>query len=56
MSHAGISDNEDTEKEARFFDELRKVFGSYEISTQFTSTWQQIETAYQNARRTSKKK
>ena len=53
---AGITDNEDTEKEARFLDELRKMFDSFETSTHFTSARQQIETAYQNARRTLKER
>ena len=56
MSLAGITDNEDTKKNARFLDELTKVFDSFETSTQFTSARQQIETAYQNARRTLKKR
>ena len=56
MSLAGITNNEDTKKNARFLDELTKVFDSFETSTQFTSARQQIETAYQNARRTLKKR
>ena len=56
MSLAGITNNEDTKKNARFLDELAKVFDSFETSTQFTSARQQIETAYQNARRTLKKR
>ena len=56
MSLAGITNNEDTKKNARFLDELTKVFDSFETSTQFTSASQQIETAYQNARRTLKKR
>ena len=56
MSLARITDNEDIEKDARFFKELRKVFDSFETSTQFTFARQQIETVYQNARRTLKKK
>ena len=56
MSLAGITNNEDTKKNARFLDELTKVFDSFETSTQFTSARQQIETAYQNAWRTLKKR
>ena len=56
MSLAGITNNEDTKKNARFLDELTKVFDSFETSAQFTSARQQIETAYQNARRTLKKR
>ena len=56
VSLAGIFDNEDIEKDARFLDEQRKVFDSCEISTQLFSASQQIETAYQNTRRTLKKK
>ena len=56
MSLAGINDNEDIENDARFLDELRKVFDSFETSTQFTSARQQIEITYQNARRTLKKR
>ena len=56
VSLAGITNNEDTKKNARFLDELTKVFDSFETSTQFTSASQQIETAYQNARRTLKKR
>ena len=56
MSLAGITDNEDTKKNARFLDELTKVFDSFETSTQFTYARQQIETTYQNARRTLKKR
>ena len=56
MSLAGITNNEDTKKNARFLDELTKVFDSFETSTQFTSARQHIETAYQNARRTLKKR
>ena len=37
VSLAGITDNEDIEKDARFLDELRKVFDSFETSTQLTS-------------------
>ena len=55
VSLAGITDNEDIEKDARFLNELRKVFDSFETSRQFTSARQQIETAYQNARTTLKK-
>ena len=55
VSLPGITDNEDIEKDARFVNELRKVFDSFETSAQSTSSRQQIETAYQNARRTLKK-
>ena len=55
VSLAGITDNEDMEKDARFLDELRKVFDSFETPTQFTSARQQIETAYKNAGGTLKK-
>ena len=56
VSLAGINDNEDIENGTRFLDELRKVFDSFETSTQFTSARQQIEITYQNARRTLKKR
>ena len=56
VSLAGINNNEDNENDARFLDELRKVFDSFETSTQFTSARQQIEITYQNARRTLKKR
>ena len=56
MSLAGITNNEDTKKNARFLDEVTKVFDSFETSPQFPSARQQIETAYQNARRTLKKR
>ena len=46
----------DIEKNARFLNELRKKFDSFKSSTHFTSARQQIETAYQNARRTLKKR
>ena len=56
VSLAGITDNEDIEKDACFLDELRKVLDSFETSTQFASARRQIETAYQNVRRTLKKR
>ena len=56
MSLVGITDSEDIEKDARFLGELRKVFESFETSTQFTSASQKIETAYQNTRRVLKKR
>ena len=56
VSLARITNNEDIEKGALFHNELRKPFESFETSTQFTSARQQIETAYQNARRTLKKR
>ena len=40
VSLAGITDNEDIEKDARFLDELRKVFDSFETFTQFNSARQ----------------
>ena len=56
MSLAGVTDNEDIEKGDRFQDELRKGFDKFETSNQLTSAGQQIEMAYQNAKRTLKKR
>ena len=56
VSLAGVADNEDIEKGDRFQDELRKRFDKFETSNQLTSAGQQIEMAYQNAKRTLKKR
>ena len=56
VSLAGVADNEDIEKGNRFQDELRKGFDKFETSNQLTSAGQQIEMAYQNAKRTLKKR
>ena len=56
VSLAGVADNEDIEKGDRFQDELRKGFDKFETSNQLTSAGQQIEMAYQNAKRTLKKR
>ena len=56
MSLVEITDNGDIEKDDLFLDELSKVFNSFETSTQFTSARNRIETGYQNARRTLKKR
>ena len=56
VSLAVITDKVDIEKNARFLNELRKKFDSFKSSTHFTSARQQIETAYQNAWRTLKKR
>ena len=56
VSLVGITDSENNEKDARFLGELRKVFESFETSTQFTSARQKIETAYQNTSRVLKKR
>lgn len=56
VSLVGISENEDINKDARFLDEISKIFNSYETSTQFTSARNQIEVAYQSARRSLKKR
>ena len=56
VSLAGVADNEDIEKGDRFQDELRKGFDKFETSNQLTSAGQQIEMAYQNVKRTLKKR
>ena len=56
VSLAGVADNEDIEQGNRFQDELRKGFDKFETSNQLTSAGQQIEMAYQNAKRTLKKR
>ena len=53
VSLVGITDSGITsQKNARFLDKFGKVFNSFETSMQFFSAPNQIETAYQNARRT----
>ena len=56
VSLAGVADNEDIEQGNRFQDELRKGFDKFETSNQLTSAGQQIEMAYQNVKRTLKKR
>ena len=56
VSLVGMADSEDIEKDTRFLGELGKVFNSFETSTQFFSARNQIETVYQNTRRTLKKR
>ena len=52
MSLSGITGNEDIE-DARFLDELREVFDSFET---FTSACEQIEMALQNSGRNLKER
>lgn len=56
MEQSAEINYEDIEKDARFLDNLRKVFDTIETSNQSTSARNQIETAYKNAKETLKKR
>ena len=52
----GISEEEDIDKDAKFFDEISKVFEKYKTSAKFSSSRNMLENPDQNARRSLKKR
>ena len=53
---SAISNDPEIEKDARFLDEMQKLLNSYQTSVPFTSSRNQMEVAYQSARRGLKKR
>ena len=56
ISLVGISKDEDINKDAKFLDEVSKVFEKYKTSAKFSSSRNMLENSYQNARRSLKKR
>ena len=55
-SLVGISDEEDLNKDAKFLDEISKVFEKHKTSAAFSLSGNMLENSYQNARRNLKKR
>ena len=56
VSLVGITESDQINKDAKFLDEIKKVFDEYETSVQFTTARNQVENAYRSAQNSLKKR
>ena len=56
VSLVGIAESDQINKDAKFLDEIKKLFDEYETSVQFTIARNQLENAYKAARSSLKKR
>ena len=56
VSLVDITESDQINKDAKFLDEIKKVFDGHEISAQFTIARNQLENAYRSARNSLKKR
>ena len=56
VSLVDITESDQINKDAKFLDEIKKVFDGHEISAQFTTARNQLENAYRSARNSLKKR
>ena len=54
VSLVDITESDQINKDAKFLDEIKKVFDGHEISAQFTTARNQLENAYRSARNSLK--
>ena len=54
VSLVGITESNQINKDAKFLDEIKKVFDEHETSAQFTTVRKQLEKAYRSARNSLK--
>ena len=54
VSLVGITESNQINKDAKFLDEIKKVFDEHETSAQFTTVRNQLENAYRSARNSLK--
>ena len=56
VSLVDITESDQINKDAKFLDEIKKVFDGHEISAQFTTARNQLENSYRSARNSLKKR
>ena len=56
VSLVGIAESDQINKDAKFLDEIKKLFDEYETSVQFTTARNQLKNAYKAARSSLKKR